>query len=205
MKTICLVNGSLRGKKASSLRLLSEMENRLPDTQYLKTIVRVKARPWGGYPPAVLGRLASADALVLVFPLYAYALPGALTRLLEEFQVFVAGAGTHDRDVRVYAIVNCGFPRPVVFDECIRVLKNFCRRLSLDWRFAVCVSAGPVVVATMGLPFVNPRLKKGLAAIATDLACEDRPLRSDYFVRPALPAPICLLVKRWFERKMDMR
>jgi hypothetical protein len=205
MKTICLINGSLRGKKASSLKLLSDIESRLPDSEYAKTTVRVKARPQGGYPPATLRQLATADALVLVFPLYSYALPGALMRLLEDYHAHATSGNEHNREAKVYAIVNCGFPRPVVFDECIRVLKNFCRRLSLDWRFAICISAGPVVVAMERVPLVNPRLKKGLKAIASDLEGGDRPPARDYFVRPVLPAPFCLVAKRWVERKMEMR
>jgi hypothetical protein len=205
MKTVCLINGSLRGKKASSFKLLSDIESRLPDGEYAKTTVRVKARPQGGYPPATLRQLAAADALVLVFPLYSYALPGALMRLLEDYYAFVTSGDEYKRGAKVYAIVNCGFPRPVVFDECVRVLKNFCRRLSLDWRFAICISAGPVVVATEWVPLVNPRLKKGLAAIASDLESGGRPPVRDYFVRPVLPAPFCLVAKRWVERKMDMR
>jgi hypothetical protein len=205
MKSVCLINGSLRGKKASSLQFMDDIDRRLPEAEYAKTTIRLKARPRGGYPVSTMASLATADALVLVFPLYAYALPGALTRLLEEFRAYVSAGNAHNHGAKVYAIVNCGFPRPVVFDECIRVLKNFCRRLSLDWRFAVCISTGPVVAATRKLPFVNPKLKKGLAAISADLANDDGQTVRDYFVRPVLPAPICLAIKRRFERKMEMR
>ena len=205
MKRICLINGSLRGKKASSRELLEDIARRLPDADCVKTTVTVKARPTGGYPPAVLEQLATADALVLVFPLYAYALPGALTRLLEDYYSYVSSGNEHNRQARVYAIVNCGFPRPVVFDECIRVLKNFCRRLSLNWRFAVCISGGPVVAATKRVPFLDLKLKRGLAAIASDLDNSDAAPRDDYFIRPVLPAPICLIVKRRYEKKMELR
>ena len=205
MKRICLINGSLRGHRAASLEFLRDIEGRLPDTEYVKTVVTVKARPKGGYPPAVLEQLAAADALVLVFPLYTYALPGALTRLLEEYCAYAGSGKEGTRSTRVYAIVNCGFPRPVIFDECIRVLRNFCRRLSLDWRFAVCISSGPVVVATKRVPFLDLKLKRGFAAIASDLESGDLAPREGYFIKPVVPAPICLMVKRRYEKKMDMR
>lgn len=205
MKRICLINGSLRGKKASSRALLNDIAGLLPDAEYVKTTVAVRARPKGGYPPAVLQWIATADALVLVFPLYAYALPGALMRLLEEYRSYVRSGNGHNPGAKVYAIVNCGFPRPVVFDECIRVLKNLCRRLSLDWRFAVCICAGPVVVMTKRAPLLDLTLKRGLAAIVSDLEDRDPARSHDYFVRPVLPAPICLMVKRRYEKKMDMR
>jgi hypothetical protein len=205
MKRICLINGSLRGKNASSLELLSDIARRLPDVEYVKTTVTVKARPKGGYPPAILEQLATSDALVLVFPLYAYALPGALMRLFEDYYSYVGSGKQYNREARVYAIVNCGFPRPVIFDECIRVLKNFCRRLSLNWRFAVCISCGPVVVATKRVPCLDLKLKRGLASIASDLKSSDLAPRKDYFIRPVVPAPICLIAKRQFEKKMEMR
>jgi hypothetical protein len=41
-KSIYLVNGSLRGKKASSLEFLKDIESRLPDTEYNKTFLTVK-------------------------------------------------------------------------------------------------------------------------------------------------------------------
>jgi hypothetical protein len=142
---------------------------------------------------------------VLVFPLYAYALPGALMRLFEDYYSHVSSGKEYNRQARVYAIVNCGFPRPVIFNECIRVLKDFCRRLSLNWIFAVCISGGPVVVATKRVPFLDLKLKRGLAAIASDLDSSDLARRGDYFIRPAVPAPICLIVKRRYEKKMEMR
>ncbi len=205
MRRICLINGSLRGKKASSLEFLRDVESRLPDAEYAKTIVTVKARLNGSYPSEVLGQLAAADALILVFPLYAYAIPGALMRLLEDYYSYTRSGKQYTREAKVYAIVNCGFPRPVIFGECVRVLMNFCRRLSLDWRFAVCISSGPVVVTTKRVPFLDLKLKRAFAAIASDLKSGGSAPRVDYFIRPAIPAPICLMVKRRYEKKMDMR
>lgn len=205
MKTICFVNGSLRGKKASSLEFLNDIERRLPDAEYAKATVTVEARPKGGYPPAVLEKLAAADALVLVFPLYSYALPGALMRLFEDYYSHVRSGKEYKREARVYAVVNCGFPRPVIFDECIRVLRNLCSRLSLDWRFAVCISAGPVVVVTKQVPLLDLKLKRAFSAIASDLKSGGPMPIGDFFIRPVIPEPILLMWKRRVEKRMEMR
>jgi hypothetical protein len=205
MKRICLINGSLRGKKASSLEFLKDIESRLPDAEYVKTSVTVKARPKGGYPPAVLEQLATADALVLVFPLYTYALPGALMRLFEDYYSYVRSGKEYNPGARVYAIVNCGFPRPVIFDECIRVLRNICRRLSLNWRFAVCISCGPVVVVTKQVPLLDLKLKRAFAAIVSDLQSGGSAPKHDYLIRPVIPEPILLMWKRRVEKQMEMR
>lgn len=205
MKTVCLVNGSPRGTKASSAEFLADIARRLPDADYTKKTVSLEAKLNGGYAVETLRDLATADALILVFPLYAYALPGALMRLLEDLSAYAGSGAEHHCSVRVYAIVNCGFPKPVIFNECVRVLRNFCRRLSLDWRFAVCISGGPVVVATRRAPFLDLKLKRALGAIATDLKSGGPAAKTDYFIRPVVPAPICLMVKRRYEKKMDMR
>ena len=203
VKTICLVNGSLRGKEASSLAFLRDIESRLPDADFARKTVSVKARVRGGYPSETLRDLATADALVLVFPLFTYGIPGALMRLLEDYCAYVASGNDHNREAKVYAVVNCGFPRPVIFRECVRTLRNFCRRLSLDWRFAVCISSGPVVVMTRRVPFLDLKLKRGFAALASDLRSGDRSPKDDYLIRPAIPVPICLMMKRHFEKKME--
>ena len=54
MKNICFVNGSLRGKQASSLEFLRDIESRLPDTAYVKKTIWVKARVKGSYPAETL-------------------------------------------------------------------------------------------------------------------------------------------------------
>jgi hypothetical protein len=204
MNNICLVNGSLRGKKASSLEFLRDVESRLPDAEYAKTIVTVKARLKGSYPPTVLEQLAMADAWILVFPLFTYGIPGALMRLLEDYYSYARSGEEYNQEAKVYAIVNCAFPRPVIFGECVRVLRNFCRRLSLNWRFAVCVSSGPVVVVTKRVPFLDLKLKRAFAAIASDLESGDSAPEDDYLIRPVMPEPIILMMKRRFEKKMDM-
>jgi hypothetical protein len=204
MKTICLVNGSLRGKKASSLAFLGDVESRLPATEYAVKTVTVKAKVRGGYPVETLRELATADALVLVFPLYTYALPGALMRLLEDYCSYVESGNEYNRGAKVYAVVNCGFPKPVIFRECTRTLKNFSRRLSLDWRFAICISGGPVVVMTRRVPLLDLKLKRAFAAMAADLESGEPAPHDDCFIRPVIPTPICLLIKRHVEKKMDI-
>jgi hypothetical protein len=204
MKSICFVNGSLRGKQASSLEFLRDIESRLSDTEYAKKTISLKARVKGSYPAETLRDLAMADALVLIFPLYSYAIPGALMRLLEDYYSYVRSGGEYNREARVYAIVNCGFPKPVIFAECIRVLKNFCRRLSLNWRFAVCISCGPVVVMTRRVPLLDLKLKRAFAAIVSDLQGGGSTPLDDYLIRPVIPEPILLAWKTRVEKQMGI-
>lgn len=205
MKDVCIVNGSLRGEKAASLRFIKDLSLRLPDAKYRKTVLTVKARAGDRYPEEMLGSLARADAIVLVFPLHNYGLPGALMRLLEEYYAYAGSGREHRRGARVYVIVNCAFPRARdTTGEAIRVVRNFCRRLSLEWRFAVCIGTGPVVVATKDIPFLYRRLKKAYAEMAADIGDGDGETVSDRFIKPIIPEFIIAMIKRHYETKGQM-
>ena len=66
MKKVCLVNGSLRGKQASSSEFLKDIDLRLPDTEYSKTVINVKAKIKDSYPEDILQSLAGADAIIFM-------------------------------------------------------------------------------------------------------------------------------------------
>ena len=205
MKRICLINGSLRGKKASSLAFLEDVNRKLSDTEYKKTFLTVRARTKGNYPEDMLQSIAGADAIVIVFPLFSYGLPGALMRFLEDYYRYIQAGNGYNKNAKVYVIVNCGFPRPEINEEAIRgVIKNFCRRLSLNWRFAICIGSGPVVVATRKIPFLDMKLKKAYAEIASDIQGGDRGKKNNYFIKPILPEPVILMIKNQFEKKMRL-
>lgn len=71
-------------------------------------------------------------------------------------------------------------------------------------RFGVCISSGPVVVMTKRVPFLDLRLKRAFAAIVSDLKSGDSAPKDDYLIKPVMPAPICLMRKRRYEKKMEM-
>ena len=109
MKKVCLVNGSLRGKQAASLEFLKDIDLRLPDTECSKTVINVKAKVKDSYPEDILESLSGADAIIFIFPLHNYGLPGALMRLLEEYYAYKKPSDDR-KETRVYTIVNCAFP-----------------------------------------------------------------------------------------------
>jgi hypothetical protein len=115
------------------------------------------------------------------------------------------GLLTHVRLLLLGTTSKCRSPRWGIFGECVRVLRNFSRRLSLDWRFAVCISSGPIVVVTKRVPILDLRLKKAFAAIASDLTSDDSARKDDYLTKAVIPAPICLMIKRQVEKQMKMR
>jgi hypothetical protein len=85
------------------------------------------------------------------------------------------------------------------------VIQNFCRRLSLNWRFAVCIGSGPVVALTKKVPFLYPKLNKAYTEIASDIRNSEKEEKSDYFIKPVIPESIIAAIKRYYEKKGQMR
>lgn len=205
MVNICLVNGSLRGKSAASLQFLKDLENRLPEKHCEKSTLTVRAKVIENYPTDMLKTMANADAIVFTFPLHNYGLPGSLMRLLEDYYQYTKTDNQYNKDAKIYAIINCGFPRAEqTTGEAIRVVQNFCQRLSLNWRFAVCIGTGPVVVMTRKIPFSYRQLKKAYTQIASDIESEDKLIVNNYFIKPIIPSFIIAMIKRHYEKSGKM-
>lgn len=201
MKNICLINGSLRGKEASSLVFLNYINGMLDDTEFNKDIINVRAKVKESYPENDLKTISRADAIIMVFPLFTYGIPGALMRLLEDFYQY-AKSNDYNKAARIYIVVNCGFPRSEIMGELIRVMKNFCRRLSLNWRFAICMGGGPIAAKTVKVPLLNMKYKRAFSAIASDIKNSDTGQKDNYFIKPIIPEPVILWIKAQYEKKM---
>jgi multimeric flavodoxin WrbA len=201
MKRVCLLNGSLRGEKASSLEFLNRVSARMSAADFHIDRVTVKSGVNGRYPDETLAAVANSDAVVMAFPLFCYTLPGALTRFLEDFYFYAKEGERYNKRAKVFAIINCGFPEPWIIEEAIRVVRNFCARLGLSYRFAIAIAAGPVTLMTMKIPFLNPRLKKAFTGLAKDAGGDETVRREDIFIKPIIPKGILIKIKEHYEKK----
>ncbi len=204
MKRICFINGSLRGKAASSLKFLHGVDKLLSDTEFEKPIITVKTLMPGGYPAEILKMIGDANALVIAFPLFCYSLPGALMRLLEDYNAYARQNGAR-HETRVYAIVNCAFAEPEINAEAIRVMRNFCRSAGLEWRFALSIGCGPVAVLASVIPFLNMRIRRGFREIADDIRQDRRDARATFMVKPFISKKILLAIRDGLEKKAQRR
>jgi len=202
MKNICFINGSLRGKKASSLVFLNCISSMLAEAEFNTDIINVRVKAKERYSEELLKTISHADAIIMVYPLFTYGIPGSLMRLLEDFYLYAKGKD-NNKAAMVYIVVNCGFPRPEIMGELIRVMKNFCRRLLLNWRFAICMGGGPVAAMTVKTPLLNIKYRKAFSAIVADIRHGDTMQKDDYFIKPIIPEPIMLWIKAQYEKKMQ--
>ncbi len=198
---VCLVNGSLRGQKATSYRLLDRLSKFLDTSRVEATRISARARFAQSYPEEDLATLANADVVVFAFPLFVYCLSGAAIRLLEEWARF-ASRRPAARRARVYVIVNCASAMPEINAEAVRVVKNFCARLGLEWRFAVAAGCGPAVLMTAP---IDLKLRRALRSIAADIQTGSREPMDDVFITPMLPRILMDTVRQHLDRQAARR
>jgi hypothetical protein len=96
---------------------------------------------------------ASADAIIMIFPLYFFCLPSMLTRFLQDF---AASYPKSIRNANVYAIVNCGFPEPEINMEAMRVVEQFAKITGRTFSGGVMIGGGGMVLGAKSAPFMRP-------------------------------------------------
>ncbi len=198
---LCVINGSLRGEKASSKCFLDYVVKKINQKNIDVHFLQVKTSVKNGYAVENFRSMASADALVVAFPLFCYTLPGALTQLLEEYYEYFKHISRVKNNQKMYVIINCGFPEPDICAEAIRVMKNFCLKSGFEHRFSLAIGGGPVTALTIKLPLVNPALKKAFSEIAREIQTGYAAENHDRYFTPVLPKKMILSVKRHFEKK----
>lgn len=142
-------------------------------------------------------KLLMADAIVFTFPLYIFCLPGILMRFLQDFQHYLKENGGFRNRVKVYAVVNCGFPEAFINEEAVRVIESFSRQTGAEFGFGTMIGGGGMLLGTMDAPFMKKmkedligayhRMKEGILLGRKDsgepvLAQAKFPMRLYYFM-----------------------
>ncbi|EGW41051.1 NAD(P)H-dependent oxidoreductase [Desulfosporosinus sp. OT] len=115
--------------------------------------------------------LAKADVMIISFPLYYFCMPGMLTRFLVDYHNYCTTSGNVKKPVKVYAIVNCGFPEPEINLEAVRVIKSFSQHLNAEFRFGVLIGGGPMMIAAKEAPFMKKTVHKTTEIAMNILNC----------------------------------
>ncbi|NLI94106.1 MAG: flavodoxin [Peptococcaceae bacterium] len=141
-------------EESTSGLLTDKLEN-LMKTERLE-IYRINVRKSliQGKTEADFEAMLKADALVFVFPLYVFCLPGMLMRFLQDYYAF--GLNRPDRKkTRVYAVVNCGFTEAGINQEAVRVIKSFSQKTNYDFRFGIMIGGGGLLLGAQEAPFMK--------------------------------------------------
>ena len=92
--------------------------------------------------------MAEADALIIIFPLYVFCLPGVTMRFLEMYRNYAATLPTRKRP-GVYAVINSGFPEPDINEEAARVVHRFADAIGARFCYGVLIGGGGMVAANI--------------------------------------------------------
>ncbi|MDD4311218.1 MAG: NAD(P)H-dependent oxidoreductase [Eubacteriales bacterium] len=127
-------------------------EMQLKNEQIDATLINVRHAIMHHETLPAFENMQEADAIVLVFPLYFFCLPGMLTRFLQDFSTKEA---KEKKDCAVFAIVNCGFPEPELNLEAMRVVEQFTLQTGRVFGGGVMIGCGGMFISTQKAPFMK--------------------------------------------------
>jgi NAD(P)H-dependent FMN reductase len=126
-----------------------------------------------------------ADALMFIFPLYFFCVPGLLMRFLQDYAD--ANPGTSKA---IYAVVNCGFPEPKINAEALRVIARFAAHTGNHYRFGAAFGSGGMLHDAQNTPFIKKAMKafdKTISLMAEDMQQKERSLSQDTYISIRFP------------------
>ena len=153
MAKILIVNASPRAPRSNSKQYAAAFAKYCRGSAEYEELSATNA-------DALCLRAESAAHLVLVFPLYADALPVTLLRFLTAL-----GQCPMQARPQVSAIINCGFIEPEQNDVAIDMLRLFCRQNSFAFGSVLKIGGGEAIWTTPFRPLVAMQLRKLAAAI----------------------------------------
>jgi hypothetical protein len=195
-KKVVILNGSPKINEGSTSEALGDIvEARFARKDLAVARVAVEKSLRLHQTDADFSKMSQADALMLIFPLYIFCLPGLLQRFLQDYRLYLAGHPTTGTP-RVYALVNCGFPEADINQEAVRVVASFARAIGGSFGFGIMAGAGPLLTGARQAPFMNHTLQeldRLIDRMADDIQADVAPARPPF----SLPAPVASRVYLW--------
>lgn len=186
MKKVIILSASPKKGEPSVSALLCEIAKERFVNAGLETDIIDVGKALKHSEPA-FEAMRDADALLIVFPLYFFCLPGMLMRFLEDY---AASSGQKRSGQKVYTIVNCGFPEPEINDDAVRVIKSFTRHIGADFGFGVCFGSGGMVLGAKDAPFMKKPMDKLCSAVdrmAADILQDKQPVSDTVYTGVNFP------------------
>lgn len=195
MNKIYIVNGSPKVNNTSNSQyFIDELSNLLDKNSFeIKQANSIKYSKEEVYP-----ELIKSNTVVFVAPLYIDSLHASLLDFLEGLEEYINENNISKTSLpRVYAIFNCGFFEGHQNRIALNIIKNFCTRVGLTWRFGIGIGAGEFMGGNKNMP-LNSKIKidtyKAFIEIKKDLEDNSQNLRSNIFTSPKMPRFLFKLV-----------
>ena len=108
-----------------------------------------------------------------------------LSRFLVDYHNYSIASGNIKNKVKIYAIVNCGFPEPEINLEAVRVIKSFSQHVNAEFRFGVLIGGGAMMVAAQKAPFMKKavqKLRSAFSSLAADIQHENSATKDSFYI-----------------------
>ena len=142
---IAFINASPKKTESASGALLNDLRSILPADIVVKEFMLNK--------PLIaeneINELQEFSAWVFAFPLYVDSLPSHLLSCLCQIEESKAAFG---KDIRVYAIVNCGFFEGLQTCNALSIMESWSIRAGLKWGMGIGYGGGGGLSQMQGIP-----------------------------------------------------
>ena len=154
-KRIVILSASPKVDQSSAVSafLAKRGETLIADEQTEVQVIPVRQALLHHETAQAFAAMASAHAIIVIFPLYFFCMPAMLTRFLQDYSSAYPQPSVC---ATVYAIVNCGFPEPEINREAIGVIECFARRAGFAFGGGMMLGGGGMLFAAQDAPFMKP-------------------------------------------------
>lgn len=180
---IVAIIGSTKPSKSSSAAVVEHLAYSLGTA-----IPAYRAAELSKAPDALLNEILRADVVLVAFPLYWNCLPAALLEALIRLEAVAAKAITPLP--KVYAVCNSGVWEAEDNATALRVVRNFCARSGLTWRYGVGIGGGALIGGdrrSIKKHGPTKKLHAALAVLGADILMGGSQASKDVLVRPGIP------------------
>lgn len=190
---IALINGSPKESGSLSGQILQDLRERLlahsrqTDGSACDTDISIYQCNKPQINQQDLWQIATCDALVFAFPLYVDSIPSHLLRCLSQMEEYLRPLST-GKEMRVYALANCGFYEGVQNKLALNMMQNWCARTGLIWGHGLGIGGGGMQASILGIPDNHP-MKRGLAGALNNMTRHilSGSSADHAFIDPAIP------------------
>lgn len=141
-KRVLLLVGSVKGLKSNSYAMGSYILSKLSGQGLeSETVMLAPAMKNAEKQQELVAKVAAAQVVILVCPLYVDSLPAPVVQFME----CVLAAQRDLRNTSFMAIVNCGFPESAQNQTALEICSHFAQQVGLTWLGGLPVGSGGAI------------------------------------------------------------
>lgn len=143
---IALINGSPKVNISASETILRSLKKLFAESDI---VLEFKLRT-----PKLSNRkieeISKCNVLVFAFPLYVDEIPSHLIDCLYQIETYLKTNADHD--IKVYALVNCGFYEGKQNLIALEMMENWCKKAGVSWKQGIGIGGGGLLPGMTNLP-----------------------------------------------------